>query len=143
MGINQFQAAAAAGGPFPPASARAIGHLIFDHQNGRVGVERLWHRQREQFAVVRQLAAIIAHRVTAVQIRILGKYIRQIARHDQITVRCERDIRKGERDARRELPAGQVHGVCAFVVEFNVLVVVVAADRLVHQFIDDNVTDQN
>ena len=73
MGINQLQAAAAAGGPFSPASARAVGHLIFGHQNGRVGIERLRHDQRKQFAIVRQLAAIIAHRVAGVQTGIFGK----------------------------------------------------------------------
>ena len=42
-----------------------------------------------------------------------------------------------------ELPAGQIDRVRSLVVKLDVLVVVVAADRVIHQFVDDNVADDN
>ena len=39
MGIDQFQAAAAAGGPFAPASARAVSHFVLRHID-RVGASK-------------------------------------------------------------------------------------------------------
>ena len=63
--INQLQAAAAAGGPLAPASARAVSHFVLLHVNGVGSVIRLRLRQDDQFAVMRQFATVIAEGVAA------------------------------------------------------------------------------
>ena len=41
------------------------------------------------------------------------------------------------------MPAREVHGIRAFVVKLDVLVVVVATNRVIHQFVDHHVADQH
>ena len=143
MRINQFQAAPAAAGPLAPMPAHVVGHLIFRHQNLRVRVQRLRHGQSDLFAIVRKFAAVIADRIPAVQIRVMREQVGRVVRHHHVTVRCDGDARERERDAGRELPAGEVHGVRAQIIKLDVLIVVALADGVVHQFVDRDVADQD
>lgn len=144
MGINQLQAAAAAGGPFSPASAGTVGHFVFLHVNG-VGSEKgLGLGQDDQFAVMRQLAAVVAVSVAGIEIGVTGKQIVDILAHHHIAVGADDRVGwKRERDTGCELPAGQIDTIGPLIIEFNVLIIVVTADRVVHQFVDDDVANQN
>ena len=144
MRINQFQAAPAAAGPLAPASARAVGHLVFLHVNGVGPIIGLGLGQGEQFALVREFAAVVAVGVAGVEIGVIGKQIGRVLSHHHVAIGTnERVGRKRVRHSCRELPAGQIDRIGPLVVKFDVLIVVVAADRVIHQFVDHNVADHN
>ena len=91
---------------------------------------------------MRQLSAVVAIGVAAVEIGVVGQQIGGVLAHHHVAVGAnDRVGRKGEGDASHELPAGQIDRIGPLVVEFDVLIVVVAADRVIHQFVDDDITD--
>src|SRR5882757_7116836 len=68
--------------------------------------------------------------------------MRRIARNYQVTSgRHHRVARKSETDRIRQFPAIQMHGVRAAIIKLDVLVVDVATDWIIHQLIEDKVTE--
>ncbi len=146
--IGQLQAASAPGGPLPPAPALVVSHFIHHDVNlvGRHlaetvgGGDDVRHGQRDAFAAVRKFAAKIAEAIRHGQVRIIGPQFGGVARDHQIVARLHYDAGgEGEADAVGQLPARERHGARAAVVKLDVLKIVVATDRLVHQFIDHDV----
>ena len=104
-GVNQLQAAAAAGSPLAPASAGAIGDFILDHVKsvGRqhtdgIGFdEQVRHGQGDTSGVVGKLAGEIAEGVGGGQVSVVREEVGQALGHDQIAIRrddCVRSLRR-------------------------------------------------
>ena len=64
--------------------------------------------------------------------------------HHQITISRDHGVVwKREADSIAELPTAQVHRARAAVVKFDILVVRIIADRVIHQFVDHHFADAN
>ena len=67
-----------------------------------------------------------------------------VLRYDQVGVRSQhRAWRNYEIESVAEFPPAQIHRVRPAIVELDVLVAAVAADRRIHDFIDDDLADAN
>ena len=149
VGIDQFQAAAPAGRPGSPMSTTDVSHFLHhdvksirghDQRRGIGGKDRLRGRQGQVFAAVGQLTVEIPDQIGAGQTGVVGQQMRGILRHHQVAVgRQGRVHRKREADAVDETPAADVHRVEAAIMEFDVLILAGAGDRVVHDFVDDDV----
>src|SRR5580765_5938388 len=151
MRVDQLKAAAAFVGPFAPPSAGAVSDFVHVDVN-RVGDDEalfigdddlIGHGQRDAFAFG-EIAAEIAQGVGASQRDVIGQQMGGILGHDQVRVSAQHGVGgKGEINAVAEQPTAEVHRGGSLVVEFDVLVVVVAGNRRVHDFVDDHIGYQD
>ena len=109
-----------------------------------VGADIRFGQGQGQTLAAFDFAAEIAAGVVGVEVRIMGQQIGHVLCHNQVAVGRNHHVRgEGIIDALRELPFGKAHRVGAFVIEFDVLIVTGSGDRLVHDFIDHHVADQD
>ena len=143
--VNQLQAAAAAVGPAAPAAAGAVGDLVHDdvqiirgHVPRSIRAGRgVRHRQCDLFAGVGQFSAEIADGVRRVELRVVREQISRVASDHQIIARAQRLIcRKRPTDAAADFPARQTDGIGSVIEQFNVLRVVAAHERVIHDFVE-------
>ena len=74
----------------------------------------------------------------------MGEKVGQVTSHHEVGPgRHHRIGGKRKSDAGSELPAAYVHGAGALVIKFNVLVVIVVGNRVIHDLVDHNVPSQN
>ena len=142
--INEFEAAAAAMRPLSPSSANAVSDFI-DNDPGNVGLRdsgcvgvdhHVGHGYGKSLAAAGQMTAKIANGVVRIQIGITHEQVGRVLCHDEVPAR--RDHRVGGDqvvNAGGESPATDIDGIGALVVELNILFVVVAGDRAVHDFV--------
>ena len=143
--VAQFEAAASAIGPLAPAPAGvAVSDLVDDDEDGvghrqtTVGHDvQFRHRQRDALAAVGQGALVIADGVGRRQIPVAGQEVGEVLRDDEILAVGEYRIFWNRIvDAVQETPTAKVYGSGAAIVELDVLVIVIAGNGAVHDFVD-------
>ncbi|OQA23974.1 MAG: hypothetical protein BWY59_02396 [Verrucomicrobia bacterium ADurb.Bin345] len=141
--VGELEAAAAAVRPLAPAPAVVIGHFVHHHKVlvRKARVVRL--RQHDALAGFRQVALEVANRVPAVQhAGVIRHQVQRVLRDDEVAARGNRRAR-GERegDSLDEPPVVERRRDGPLVVQFHVLVVVIAGDRVVHDLVDHHFPD--
>ena len=146
-GVDQLQAAAAPVRPLPPPAAGAVGHLIHDRVNLIGASEGHGHGQGEAGAAVWQMPRIIAHRIQRVQVRVSRPQVGPVACQHQVAVRRQQAVGGHRKHAvlrqTAQPPPSDINRIGALVVQLYEPVVVIARDRVVHDFVDDNVPEQD
>ena len=102
------------------------------------------HGQGDPLARIRERPGIVPNRVVGVQIRIIRHQVRGVLCENKVTVGGEDGIRwKSEIDPVGETPIGQINRVGPRIIKLHELIVVIAGDGFVHNFIDDNALAPN
>ncbi len=120
-----------------------IRHLVHNHKIllRQIGIVRL--DQNHALAGISEVPAEIAEGISAVQdTRIIGHQMQRIFRNHQVPARRDRcALREPECDTVFEAPVAQINNRPAPVMQFDVLVVIIAENGVVHDFIDYHVAN--
>ena len=149
-GIDEFQRRTATVRPLAPASTVGIGDLGHDdadgggghlaHVVGRTDGVRLG--EGDAFTAVGKGAGPVAKHGGGIDAGMVGEQAGAIGSdHDKSTGRNGRAGREGEVHAVLETPARKVHGGTGPVVELDELVGIVLRDRMVIEFVEDDLFD--
>src|SRR5262249_52672382 len=99
-------------------------------------------RQSDSFSGMGERSGEISEGTSRVEIGIVRLEAGSIASDRDVLAGGNKSIRgEGKFDSVAERPAGETDGVGATVVKLDELFAVIAGNRMVHQFIDDNVAD--
>jgi hypothetical protein len=149
--VDQFETAATTIRPASPLTAGPVLNLVYNHI-GDVGDEltqlicsnhKLRPRQGKSLALVAQGAAEAARSIVGVQGRVPSQEIRLIPRHHQVSVPRDQGVgRERKVDARGESPPAQVGGARAAIINLHVFIVVVPGNRMVHDFVDHDIAEE-
>src|SRR3569623_1959306 len=132
--------------PFAPAPPSAIRNFIRDDPDHirlyrtrfvRVDIQ-IGISKSDALSTSGEFAAEIPESVRRVQVRIMRDQICRILRDNKVIVwREHRLLRKCKIDSRPEAPAADVNGLRSLVIKLDLLIIVTAGNRLVHEFVDN------